>query len=68
VLAAAQSNTPRNRAQPATVWFADGRESVRLYWDIVSRRLRSELLTRDQAIEKAALLARAETDKLNSSE
>jgi hypothetical protein len=37
------------------VWFADGRQSVRFYWDnLVSGRLRPELLTRDQAVEKAA--------------
>ena len=51
------------------VWFADGRPSVRFYWDnLVSRRMRPELLTRDQAIEKATALARAEMDKLGNSE
>lgn len=50
------------------VWFADGRQSVRFYWDnLVSRRLRSELLTREQAIEKATALARTEMDKLDKS-
>ena len=38
------------------VWFADGRKLVRFYWD------------REQAIEKATALARAELDKLDSSE
>jgi hypothetical protein len=51
------------------VWFADGRPSVRFYWDnLVSRRLRPGLLTREQAIEKATALARAEMSKLDSSE
>jgi hypothetical protein len=51
------------------VWFADGRESIRFYWDNqVSRRLRPELLTLDQAVEKATALARAEMEKLNDSE
>jgi hypothetical protein len=37
------------------VWFADGRKSVRFYWDnLVSRRLSPNTFTRDQAIEKAA--------------
>jgi len=48
------------------VWFADGRKSVRFYWDnLVSRRLSGNTLTREQAIEKATALARAEMDKLN---
>jgi hypothetical protein len=34
--------------------FADGRKSVWFYWDnLVSRRLRPESLTQEQAIEKA---------------
>jgi hypothetical protein len=41
------------------VWFADGRASVRFYWDnLVSRRLRPSLLTREQVVEKATALAR----------
>ena len=48
------------------VWFADGRKSVRFYWDNeVSRRLHPNTFTREQAIEKATALARAEMDKLN---
>ena len=48
------------------VWFADGRKSVRFYLDsLVSRRLSGNTLTREQAIEKATGLARAEMDKLN---
>jgi len=44
-------------------------ESVRLHWDnLVSRRLNPNTVTREQAIQKATALARAETDKLNSSE
>jgi hypothetical protein len=51
------------------VWFADGRKSVRFYWDnLVSRRLSSNTLKREQAIEKAAAMARAEMDKLNNPE
>ena len=51
------------------VSFADGRKSVRFYWDnLVSRRLSPNTLTRDQAIEKATALARAEMDKLNNPE
>jgi hypothetical protein len=51
------------------VWFADGRPSQRFYWDnLVSRRLRPELLTRDQAVEKATALARAEMERLDKSE
>jgi hypothetical protein len=51
------------------VWFADGRQSVRFYWDnFVSRRLSPNTLTREQAIEKATALARAEIDKLDNSE
>ena len=48
------------------VWFADGRKSVRFYWDNrVSRRLSGNTLTREQAIEKATALARVEMGKLN---
>jgi hypothetical protein len=49
------------------VWFADGRKSVRFYWDsLVSRRLSGNTLTREQAIEKATALARAEMEKLDN--
>jgi hypothetical protein len=49
------------------VWFADGRKSLSFYWDnLVSRRLSSNTLTREQAIEKATAVARAEMDKLNN--
>ena len=51
------------------VWFADGRASVRFYWDnLVSRRLSSNTLTREQAVEKAMALARTEMDKLDNPE
>ena len=51
------------------VWFADGRKSARFYWDnLVSRRLSPNTLTRDQAIERATALARAEMDKLDNPE
>ena len=42
------------------VWFADGRVSVRFYWDnLVSRRLNSGTLTREQAVcEEPPLLHR----------
>jgi hypothetical protein len=49
------------------VWFADGRKSVMFYWDnLVSRRMRSTTLTRQDAIEKATALARAELEKLEN--
>ena len=48
------------------VWFADGRKSVRFYWDnLVSRRLSGATLARDQVIEAVTRLAKAEVDKLN---
>ena len=51
------------------VWFADGQQSVRFYWDnLVSPRMRPELLTRDQAIKKTTALARAEMERLDRSE
>jgi len=51
------------------VWFADGRKSVRFYWDnLVSRRLSGNTLTREQVVEKATALARAEMDKLDNPE
>ena len=51
------------------VWFVDGRKSVRFYWDnLISRRLSPNTLTREQAIEKATALARAEMDKLDNRE
>lgn len=51
------------------VWFADGRKSVRPYWDkLISRRLSANVVTREQAIEKATALARAEIDKLDNPE
>jgi hypothetical protein len=51
------------------VWFADGRKSVRFYWDnLVSRWLSPNTLTRQQAIDKATALARAEMDKLDNPE
>jgi hypothetical protein len=50
------------------VWFADGRKSIRFYWDnlISRRRLDPNTLTRTDAIEKATALARAELDKLDN--
>ena len=48
------------------VWFADGRKSV--VQSLLSRRMRSTVLTRQDAIEKATALARAEMDKLNNPE
>ena len=46
--------------------LADGRKSVRFYWDnLVSRRLNPNTLTRKDAVEKATSLAKAEMDKLN---
>jgi hypothetical protein len=44
-----------------------GRKSVMFYWDnLVSRRMRSTTLTRQDAIEKATALARAELEKLEN--
>ena len=46
------------------VRFHDGRESRHFYWDDVrGRRLRPEILTRDEALEQARAFARAERDK-----
>jgi hypothetical protein len=43
------------------VRFADGRVSQYFYFDdLASRRLRPEMLTREQALEQATALARAE--------
>ena len=51
------------------LWFADGRPSRYFYWDnLVSRRLRPDSLTREQAIKQAAAFARAELHKLDSPE
>jgi hypothetical protein len=51
------------------VWFADGRQSVRFYWDsLVSRRLSGNTLTREQAIDAATRLARVEMEKLDNTE
>ena len=48
------------------VWFVDGRQSVRFSWDSrFSRRLNRNTLTREQAVEQATALARAEMAKLN---
>jgi hypothetical protein len=58
-----------NDVGSAEVWFADGRESVRFYWDnLVSRRLSPNTLTREQAIDKATALARVEMEKLDDPE
>ena len=46
------------------VRLADGSESRFFYWDdIASRRLREDMLTREQALAQAQALARAERDK-----
>ena len=46
------------------VCFADGRVSQYFYFDdIAGRRLRPETLTREQALEQAKALARAERDE-----
>jgi hypothetical protein len=51
------------------VRFADGRKSVRFYWDnLVSRRLNPNTVTREEAVEKATALARTEIDKLDKPE
>ena len=58
----------KHEAVPKTgsfeVRFADGRPSRYFYFDdILGRRLRPETLTREQALEQAKALARAERDK-----
>jgi hypothetical protein len=46
------------------VRFSDGRPSGYFYWDDVpTRRLRSNILTSDQALEQAEAFAQAERDK-----
>ena len=46
------------------VRFSDGRESRFFYWDDApGRRLRSELLSSEQARERAKAFVRAERDK-----
>ena len=48
------------------MWFANGRKSVRFYWDnLVSRRLNPSTLARQDAIERATALAKAEMDELS---
>ncbi len=47
------------------VRFSDGRVSQYFYFDdLPSRRLRPETMTREQALEQAKELARAERDRL----
>jgi len=49
------------------VRFPDGRPSRFFYWDDVpSRRLRPEVLTSEEALERVKALARAEQNKLGS--
>ncbi|GGI26740.1 hypothetical protein GCM10010987_40890 [Bradyrhizobium guangdongense] len=48
------------------VRFADGRPSRYFYWDnLPSRRLRPDLLTGAEALDRARTVARAERDCLN---
>ncbi|WP_316191296.1 MULTISPECIES: hypothetical protein [unclassified Bradyrhizobium] len=50
------------------VRFADGRPSRYFYWDdIAGRRLNPDMLTQDQALEKARTLAREEAARNESS-
>ena len=45
------------------VRFANGRESKFFYWDdLLSRRVRPDIFTREQALELARAFARAERD------
>ena len=58
----------RHEAVPKTgsfeVRFADGRPSRYFYWDdVLSRRVRPDILTSEQALEQAKAFARAERDK-----
>jgi hypothetical protein len=46
------------------VRFPDDRPSIYFYWDdLPSRRLRAEILTREQALQQARAFASAERDK-----
>ena len=54
---------PETSARPFTAAVTDGRPSRFFYFnDLPSRRLRPETLTREQALEQARALARAERD------
>lgn len=58
----------KHEAVPQTVSFevrfSDGRSSVYFYWDdVASRRLSSEQMTSEQALEAAKTFARGERDK-----
>lgn len=47
------------------VWFADGRPSRYFYWDdLLSRRLRTDVLTSVEAEAQAKELARTERDTI----
>lgn len=49
------------------VRFPDGRPSAWFYWDdVAGRRLRTEAMTQEQALEVAKKLARAEQNRDNS--
>lgn len=49
------------------IYFSDGRRSIYVYWDDVpGRRMRPEILTRDQALEEARRIARAKARRLGS--
>ena len=58
----------RHEAVPQTgsfeVRFADGRESKFFYFDdVLARRLRPDILTSNQALERAKAFARGEREK-----
>jgi hypothetical protein len=48
------------------VRFSDGRPSRYFYWDEASRRLRPDLLTGQEAEQRAKALARAERDSVRN--
>ena len=54
----------RSKCGSFEVRFPNGRESRYFHWDdFPSRRLRPEILSREQALEQAREFARAERDK-----
>ena len=54
----------RSKCGSFEVRFLDGMESRFFYWDdLPSRRVRSDIFTREQALELAKAFARAERDK-----
>jgi hypothetical protein len=54
----------RSKCGSYEVRFSDGSESRFFYWDdLPRRRVRSDIFTREQALEQAKAFARAERDR-----